>query len=192
MIPGNSFTATPYVADYDAVYGLTITGPICHFKGGRAISDTTDGRKSHNWSVYVSNGNIILEGGAGNISTSILFIGTTVDHISCAFDTNMAPIIAWQIGNKTFLRYFYNNGTTNLWTVREIDGTTSCRVLCDELEDYKSSISDVILFYTTGQELRYLVQRELYNTTRIVGQTAGTIRRAGRNVNGRLQIEILN
>lgn len=191
MIPGNSWTSVPEYSDFESGYSMSVTSPVYKFRGGRALSDTTAGNNSHNWSIYVSNGDIVLEGGAENIATSILFIGTNVDHISCAFDVNMSPIIAWQVNGKSYLRYFYNSGSGNLWTIKEFDSTTSCRVVQDEFDQDKSVISDVMFFFTNGTSLQYARQRDNFGTNFSVGATSGIIRRAGRSEGGRLQIEIL-
>lgn len=187
MIPGNSWTSTPQYADFESGYAMSVTSANYKFRGGRALSDTASGNNSHNWSVYVSNGDIVLEGGAENIATSMLFIGTSVDHISCAFDANMSPIITWQLNDRSYLRYFYNGN----WSIKEFDGTTSCRVVQDEFDPDKSAISDVMFFFTNGASLQYARQRDNFGINYTVGATAGIIRRAGRSENGRLQIEIL-
>lgn len=189
MIPGGMFTSVPQQADFDPQYGMLPLGLLCKFYGGKAISDPSEGLKKYLWYCYPEGAGIVLEGGRDDIKT-VIIPQLTGDVIFCsaAFDSNMRPVIAWQVGTTSYL-YFYET-LSGLYITKSIDGTTSCAVFTDELEYYTGDVRDVMFFFTDGQELKYEMQRERFATDHSVIATAGEIRRLGRNVVNRLQVQL--
>ena len=189
MIPGGKFTSAPFQAAFDNRYGSTALGTTCKFKGGAEISDPSEPRTKYDWVCYSEGTGIVLEGGKNNAKHVVISdIGGDARFVTGTFDTNMAPIIAWQIQKVSFLRYY--DTYTNQFVTKSISGTSSCAVFNDELLSEGSDISDGMFFFTDETNLCYQMQRERYTTTHVVQPTKGRIRRLGRNNLNRLQVQL--
>lgn len=154
--------------------------------GGTAIGNGADGRLIQEWEAVLSAGvvSVGVVGASAVWSTS----APGAEMISLAFDNNMNPVLAYQVGSTSKL-HFYSTLAQGYDTM-DVAGTTSCRVCVDDARKIAQVDSDVIFAYTTGTELIWREQRDRYEVPRVVGSTTGKIKRMGMSEVMRMQIEV--
>ena len=185
MIPGNKIETVPVISAFDYVENdtsITLTTHRCF--GGVDISDPSAGRLGYQWECRYRNGNITVR--RMDRSTIDLTITTPpVYMVGMAFDNNMAPVIAYQSGSISYLRYY--SAQASAYTTIQMTGTSSCRCTVDDPRPFNNSGSDVVFAFTRGGQLIYTLQRDNYTTEYVVGNTTKRLLRLGPSKGLRLQ-----
>jgi hypothetical protein len=140
--------------------------------GGTAIGNGVAGRQVQYWEVSYETGSIRVRPEGGAEAFSLPVAGVT--SCSLAFDQNMGVVLAWQTATGSFI-YFYSS--TGAYTTLEVTGTTSCRIVVDDLRIESTASSDVIFAYTLDNTLYWRQQRENYTIQRTVGATTGVLQK---------------
>jgi hypothetical protein len=188
MIPANTFTVAPEVADFKPPYDNAYT-PLHHVApGGVAVSDPSLGREYQNWEVTYTGGNIIVNPVGG--ATAFTLAVANVQSVSLAFDNNMGLAIAWKLTSGDAQLYYYDT-LTFTYATRSFPDVTSCRICVDDSRDVYTTNSDVIFAYTKAGVLYYRQQRDRYDVEYTIGSTTKFLRRFGPSLVNRLQFELV-
>lgn len=186
MIPAHQFIDPPIVTAFQPPEDSQ-GNPLRHrVMGGVAIGNGNEGRRVREWEAVLDAGTTTV-GAVGETATwSTPTPGA--ETIALAFDNNMNPVLAYQVGNTSRL-YFYST-LAQAYDTLVVPGTTSCRVITDDGRVFAQVSSDVIFAYTTGTELHWREQRDRYEVAYKAGDTKGKIKRMGMNEGMRMQIEV--
>lgn len=188
MIPTNEFSQSPIAGDFKAPFNRPFHSTYCFLPGGKNIGDPSEGRNSKVWICEIKSTGLWLRREDDASIEVQINSETTPTMVSAAFDANMNPVVAWQIGSTSYIRYF--SGVSSSYVVVTRENTTSCKVVVDDVREQNIVDSDIIFAFTTGTDLRYTMQREVYVTERVAGLTTKKIRRAGMSELNRLQFEL--
>ena len=186
MIPGNAFLSVAQQAAFLLPESLNVLTTYQRVRGGIALADASQNRDVQDWFVSLAAGTASV----GIIGSAPVFTlaAPGAETISLAFDTAMRVSIAWQVGSVS--NFYAFDTTANVFNTRQFTGTTSCRLVADDVRTVNQGASDVLLFYTAAGQLLWRQQRDNYTIERTVGATSGKIYRAGRSAFQRMQIEL--
>lgn len=186
MVPTILASALPaeFVAPLDEPY-IPLEESVT---GGIHVGDGSQGRQIQRWTAFYEGGSIKVASESGTVEFTLAVAG--VQTLSLAFDSNMAVNLAYQTAAGANLYYF--DSITGLPATMTIAGATSCRAATDDSRDFFNAQSDVIFAYTLAGNLYLRVQRERYQTARLVGPASGNmiLLRAGQNTLHRLQFKL--
>jgi hypothetical protein len=185
MIPANKIETTPVTSGFDYVEADTNISLKTHrCFGGAGISDPSQGRLGHLWICRYATGNITVRR-SDRQTIDLSFTVPPVYMVGLAFDNNMAPVIAYQIGTTSYLRYY--SAIDGGYITIQKTGTTSCRCTVDDPRPFYNTNSDVVFAFTRGGQLFYTLQRDNYTTEYLVGSTTKKLLRLGPSKGLRLQ-----
>lgn len=185
MIPGNKIETIPVVSDFGYIESdtsITLTTHRCF--GGVGISDPSEGRKGYTWVCRYANGEITVRR-SDQPAAALTIAVPAVSMVGLAFDNNMAPVIAYQVGTTSYLRYY--SAVSGTYITASESGTNSCRVTIDDPRPFYNSDSDVIFAFVRAGQLFYTQQRDNYTTEYLVGNTTKRLLRLGPSTGLRLQ-----
>lgn len=165
MFPAGGMSIVPVLAPFlypdDQPYSPTTDYEM----GGIALSDPTQGMMVLPWKVWVEGGIIYIdkvEGGAQEVITH-----ASATQVSLAFDQNMFPVVAYVVGETSFLRWY--NPVVGDMVITEYPGATNLKLTLDDKRPAFVHMSDVIFVYSIRGMLAYRVQRERYLIEHEVG-----------------------
>ena len=169
---------------------LEIDPMVSYESGGIALNDSSQGRLVQTWTCYLQAGVVKIAPLSGTPVTSVFTPAGIITSLSLAFDSNMAPTIAYVEDGAVKLRWF--NTLTALIQTDTFAGATACRCGTDEKRPGLEGISDVIFAYLRAGNLYYRQQRDRYLIEYTVGAVPGTfkMRRIGKNAGNRFQFEL--
>ncbi len=186
MIPGNQISPAPEVSGFLPPYNIPYTPLSQVVPGGIAIGDPSKGRLYQNWVVSYAASQITVRPVNGAVEFSLPV--ASVFSVSLAFDNNMGMVLSWQ--NAVGSNLYYFDTVMGSYTTRVFSGTTSCRVVVDNSNDYYLANSDVIFGYTYGGNLYWRQQRDRYDVERLVGPTNKRLIKMAPSLVNRLQFEL--
>jgi hypothetical protein len=184
MIP--SFTPEPLTRDFIDPWGRTYNPVVSWAQGGAAINDGTQGRQIQLWYADLTPSAIRINTEYGGLQTSLAIPG--VSKVSLAFDGNMQPVVAYKDGPGERMR-FYDITLPGFNTMYEPLADSSL-VAPDDNRDDNQSGSDVIWAYTKSGNLYIRVQRERFQTERLVGVAHGKLINMGPTEGLRFQLKL--
>lgn len=188
MIPGNTFTPTPIVSNFQAPYDLPYQPLTQHVLGGVAIGNASLGRQVKIWTVNYNGVSITVTPIDG--PTAFTLLASNVETVSLAFDNNMGPVIAWKLTTGGANLYYFDT-LTSQYITRFFASVLSCRVVVDDARDFYAAQSDVIFGYTLGTNMYWRQQRDRYDNQYLIGPTTKSLRKMAPNVGNRLQFQLL-
>jgi hypothetical protein len=165
-------------------------------EGGVAINDATQGRLVNAWRCWIEGGTSVRVGIEPDPEPGTeLFVGVAIDAVSLAWDSNMAPTIAYRDEGVWKLRWY--NSLTEAFQIDSYPTVTSARVSTDDKRETQEGASDVIFAYTIGEApdgvLYWRQQRDRYLTEYTVGAAGRQLlRTVGMNAGNRLQFELVD
>lgn len=186
VIPAHTWLKPPHPAPFLPPEGAQDASETVVVMGGTSIGNGNDGRQVKEWrATLVAGVTTVTPVGGGEEWVAATHGAET---ISLAFDNNMNPVLAYQVGSSSNL-YYYST-LAQAYDTLVVPGTSSCRVCVDDAREIAQVISDVIFAYTTGSAMFWREQRDRYEVARKVGDTTGKIKRMGMNEERRMQIEV--
>lgn len=159
--------------------------------GGTALNDGTQGRMVQVWRAWIDDAGTSIKTSpiSGSPVTTLLSGLTNVTSVSIAFDTNMAPALAY-IENGTLKLRWYNTAT-EAFQVDAYPGATSGRVAADDKRRSQDGASDVVFGYTLGGMLVTREQRDRYEVPyEMAASSSMVLRRMGMHARLRFQFEL--
>lgn len=190
-IPGTSESSTPVIEDYIPPDGRVPFNPLIDYeKGGVGLSDPSQGLQVQDWRCFYQGGFIKISDSSG-ATTNILEIPGVV-WVSFTFDQNMQPAITY-VTDDGVARLYWFDVTIPGYDTLEFPGATFPRLCMDEKRGLATGISDMILAYIYGDDIRYRRQRDRFLTEFVFkagGMTGRRLERVGMHAGNRLQFEV--
>lgn len=189
MIPFESLSGIPAPSPWKERANQRNAPLIDYERGGVALGDTTQGASSHEWRLEYIEPDFVLT--REDASPSVVFSRPGITEVSLAFDQNMRPLIAFVDAGGAWIRWF--DPLAGDMVFLSIPGATTPRVTLDIKGGVLDPLSDVILAYMHGTELRYRQQRDRFDVERTLktGFSAGAeLVTIGRNTGNRLQFRV--
>ena len=159
--------------------------------GGTALNDGTQGRMVQVWRAWIDDSGTSIKTSpiSGTPVTTLLSGATNLTSVSIAFDTNMAPTLAYIENGVLKLRWF--NTATELFQVDAFPGATSGKVAADDKRRSQDGASDVVFGYTLGGMLITREQRDRYEIPyEMAASGSMVLRRMGMHERLRFQFEL--
>lgn len=156
MLPNNALSSQPIVAPFLVPYRLDKL--IDYEWGGADIADTSKGMQVKIWTCkYVGNQIIISDGLISHIVLNV----ENVTALSFAFDLSMRPVVAYVLGQETYLNWYDTAVSKRVTTNFGIECITP-QLALDEHRAIQSANADVIFAYLRNGILRTRLQRDRY------------------------------
>lgn len=180
LLAPDSFTRPSRVVDYE--------------RGGIALSDPSQGINARNWTADLDGEDVRVYPSEEEDAAVTLLSAAGITTLSLAFDQNMRPTIAYEIGTQAYL-YWYDSSVEAVVTTALAADVRGPFVTMDDKRDFATNAgtNDVLLFYIRDSKLCFRQQRERYGTERVLRTFDGpnvSIKRAGINTGLRMQIEL--
>jgi hypothetical protein len=159
--------------------------------GGVAINDGTQGRMVQFWRAWIDVTGTTIQCSpiSGSPITTLVTGATNLTSVSIAFDSNMAPALAYIENGVLKFRWF--NTTIQAFQTDIYTGATSGKVSADDKRRSQDGASDVILGYTRGGKLFTREQRDRYQVEYEMGPCGSLkLRRMGMHNRLRFQFEL--
>lgn len=193
MLPNNEAFAPGIVSDFLNPDILeTIDNQLVSYeRGGAALNNGSQGLQVQNWVCFLS-GNAVKTSPVGSegSATTLFTVSGEVTSLSIAFDTNMAPAVAFIEDNLAKLWWF--DPIASAYTTTSYPGVISCRLATDEKRRAQTGITDIIFGYISADILYWRQQRDRYQTEYTAGPAGGRVlQRMGMNAEYRFQFELV-
>ena len=186
MLPGNTLASVHEYSEWKHPYPLTDEVTKAYEWGGIDITDTSQGFAAALWVLQYISGELHL----GKVNTPlvpVLTVGAGVVKVALAFDANMRPAYAWQIGEDTCVLRYYDTALADFTEITFTGIYSPCLTL-DDSRTQSSSISDIIFAYLKGNQLCYRQQRDRFLIEYVLAEvTQHFLMRVGMNKSHRLQ-----
>lgn len=186
MLPDNTLASVHKYSEWKHPYPLTDEITTAYEWGGIDITDISQGLTAALWVLQYISGELHL----GKVNTPlmpVLTVGAGVVKVALAFDTNMRPAYAWQIGENSCVLRFYDTALADFTEVTFTGIYSPCLTL-DDSRTQSSSISDIIFAYLKGNQLCYRQQRDRFLIEYVLAEvTQQHLMRVGMNKSHRLQ-----
>lgn len=186
MLPLDSVTLAPVPTAFLPPMDTPYNPLVSKTRGGVALNDGSQGREIQTWTAVLTGGSVAVTDQAGVLRFTLSTPGALT--VGLAFDSNMAPVIAYQTATGSRLYYF--NSLTAAYDTFVLPTADSCRASIDDTRLSYVPFSDVIWSYTRAGNLYYRQQRDRYLTERLVGPAVGTLTKAYKNLGNRFQWEV--
>lgn len=194
-LPGNTLSDPAEISEFLLPDSTTRPSRIVDYeRGGADLYDPAQGINLRDWKAEVIGDNIIISplDDPGDTTNFLTVVGLL--SISLAFDQNMNPMIAYEVGGNTYLYWF--DLTPNAYTTYALPA--GCRSPALTMDDKRRNAtllnrSDALLFYLRDEFVCYRQQRERFLTERVLATLIGSnarIKKVGMNHGLRVQLEI--
>jgi hypothetical protein len=184
MIP--ELSTTVHSTSFESKQGRRTLPLIAYCVGGTTLGDFST--NDTQWVAEVV-GNEVQLRVEGADSYVVILTGENIEFISLAFDTAMNYVLSYMQGGVAKMLYYTGSVYATLTLPA---GTKRPFVALDVIEQVLFASSDVILSYIRDNNLYARVQRESFETERLLKAAAGSdIVRFGRNTGNRLQWRLL-
>lgn len=164
MIPGNQLSQ----ADNSAAFVSRVRSPsellVDYEIGGVGISDPSQGLLVKQWTARYEDGRVLLS--ADDVPETVLFSRPGITEIALAFDTNMAPFIAFQDAGGVAYWWFDPSQSQHVISPYLPAGCNSPRCTLDDKRYLTDATRDIILAYLRDGALYYRQQRDNYGIER--------------------------
>lgn len=163
-----------------------LSSPLVDSALGTARSDGV-GPRNVEWRGTWESGSAILTSPSEVVSVP----APEAVRIAFDFDLAMSPVLAYEVGGVTHLRWF--SGTVGDFVVTEFPGMRDCCVMLDDSRPISATLSDVVLSGVEGGDLVTYVQRERYAVRHVLASgltSAHRVLGAGFTRGNRLQWQI--
>jgi hypothetical protein len=143
-IVGSRNKSIPSVIAYSSC-PITIlpTDLIDYDDGGIGLNDPSAGLLYQEWICETDGQNITVR--AANTAKTTIYTGIDISLVSCTFDQNMAPVVAFVAEGVSKFRWY--DSTIEDYTVETINGAFPRVFLDDKRAEFTAS-SDVLLVYS--------------------------------------------
>lgn len=190
MLPDNTLSTVPLPSGRLEFPGELRRGALQDWAlGGGFIGDAAHSH-DHLWSAFLGPGRTLfvqrMDTPSAPVALTIVPAG--VRWLSCAFDSNGRPVIAYQIGVDTYL-YWYDSAIPGFTTTTFALGERPMLTF-DDVRPQMNMTSDVILAYIKNGVLAYRQQRDRYNTEYSLG-AAPSMRFARMGMGRHLRLEFI-
>ena len=145
---------------------------IDYERGGTDIGDATDGLQVKDWTGQYIGNNVVLSAPAVAPVTVLTVPGIT--ELAFTFDQQMRVFVAYMVGANGFFYWFDTVGSAYTTTALP-GGSVSPRCSLDDKRQLQTSTSDIILAYVRAGRLRFLAQRDRYDTEYDLGPVPGQV-----------------
>lgn len=192
MMPDNVLSTTPVPARFVGARAGATSRTIDYEDGGVAIQDPSEGMLYQRWTARLFNSDMVDSYVALSAREVPEFVWLTVPYmteISFSFDANMQPVVAYVAGGQAFLNWFDSADSIYKTTALDPEAITP-RVSLDDKRYVASNgyqISDVILAYVRAGNLYTRIQRERYETERLMATDVKPLIKVGMSRALRLQ-----
>lgn len=192
MLPQDTVSTPPVYAPFLVPDAEDTALAVSLEEGGVAINDPSEGRQVQTWRAWVEGGTSVRCGPEPDPEPGTeLFVGVAITAVSIAWDTTMAPTVAYFDEGVLKLRWY--NSLTEAFQTDDYTGCTSGKVSTDDKRSSIEGSSDVIFAYTLDGVLYWRQQRDRY----LIEYTAGpsgvqVLRTIGMNSGNRFQFELVN
>lgn len=160
MIPGNRLTDT----DNSASFSARVRSPGEHLQdyemGGAGVSDSSQGLLVKLWTARYEGDSVLLS--APGVPETVLFTRPGITQIALAFDTNMAPFVAFQDPGGVAYWWFDPSEGEHVVGPYLPAGVHSPRCCLDDKRYLTDQTRDIILAYLRDGSLYYRQQRDNY------------------------------
>lgn len=134
--------------------------------GGVGISDPSEGLQVQLWTARYDGTSVLLS--APNTPESVLFARPGIEQIALAFDTNMAPFVAFQDAGGVAHWWFDPAQSGHVISPYLPAGCHSPRCTLDDKRYLTDATRDIILAYLRDGNLYYRQQRDNYGIERLL------------------------
>lgn len=166
MIPGDRLTDV----DNRDVFAYRVRDPgeplTDYERGGEALSDSSQGLDVQLWTLRYENDQAIISG--ESVPDTVLFTRPGITQIALAFDTNMAPFVAFEDGGGVAYWWFDPQESEHVFAPYLPAGVSHPRCTLDDIRYLTDSTRDIILAYLRGGDLYYRQQRDNYAVERLL------------------------
>jgi hypothetical protein len=172
------------------------TAPLLDYElGGVGLNDTSQGLEYQTWIFRYFPATGVVQAEASTTGTkNTLFIRSGITAISCTFDQNMNPFVAFvENGDAKF--WWYDTALPGTTFTNLPAGSLTPKCCLDDKRRLQNSASDIILTYVHNGALKYRHQRDRYTDEKILQdpflhptlELPAVIKKVGMNEFGRLQ-----
>ncbi|UEW68384.1 hypothetical protein [Xanthomonas phage JUN5] len=155
--------------------------------GGVALNDPSQGLRVQLWRVQVLGTDVVIDHDGG--PQQVMFSRPNITEVSLAFDQNMRPYIAFVQDGTAWLWWFDSQAGAMVFS--SFPGMVTPRITTDEKRELQLQNSDVILAYVRANNLYFRMQRERFQTERLLASAVNaTLVAIGMNRGNRLQFRL--
>jgi hypothetical protein len=191
MIPEQRLSTTPVPSIFVGGRGLTGNLLLDYETGGTGIQDPSQGLDVQVWRGQITSDFITLDV-PSNLSVPAfpLYSASGITEFSFTFDQNMNPLLVF-VQNGRSKMYWFDTSIGQYAVTDYGEAVTSPRVAMDDKRRNLASLSDIIFAYIKNSALCYRMQRERFETERILMSGVSGLVKIGINEQNRLQFETL-
>lgn len=166
VIPGDQLSQADNSAPYSSRVRLPGEFLVDYEVGGVGVSDTSAGLLVKLWTARYEDGDVLLS--ADGVPETVLFSRPGITQIALAFDTNMAPFIAFQDAGGVAYWWFDPSQSQHVIGPYLPAGCNSPRCTLDDKRYLTDATRDIILAYLRDGALCYRQQRDNYGIERVL------------------------
>lgn len=191
-MPQNVLSTSVVPAPFLSPDDRTSTDVLDYEMGGIALQDPTQGLQVQVWTFSLDAGTGVLTANAPSLGSPVVIFtkpGTT--YISCSFDQNMNPAVAFMQDGSMKL-YWFDTTAGSLITTNFGPGYENPRLALDDKRPLENGTSDIIMAYRTGTQLRMRMQRDRFGVEYLLYSSVPEgyfLRKIGMNTVNRLQFQ---
>lgn len=187
MIPQNSLSVFPVVSEFVERASRRTLPLVDYEMGGVALNDPSQGLLVQLWRVQVLGPDVVVDHDGG--TQQILFSRPNITEVALAFDQNMRPYIAFVQDGTAWLWWY--DSAAGAMVFSSFVGAVTPRLATDEKRPLQLADSDVILAYVRANNLYFRMQRERFQTERLLASAVNaTLVAIGMNRGNRLQFRL--
>lgn len=196
MLPENRLSITTLKAPFLAPDGMRTSVTKDREYGGIALNDPTKGMFVQIWDFKAVGNKVILE--SPTFLSDVLFEHTSnIQSISCTFDQNMNPCVAFvDVFDIPWLYWFDTAQGLQVFSRIDTDflageGVVTPTVALDDKRATQTGTSDIILAYVQNKVLKMRIQRDRFQTEYILAYRVNAkILDMGMNSKSRMQFKL--
>lgn len=196
MLPENRLSTTPMLNGYLKPDGARKSITKDKEYGGIHLQDSTRGLFYQIWSFEIFGTQVLVS--ADNYIKAVLFTHSSIiKEISCTFDQNMNPCVAFVDELEVAWLYWFDTQQndqvfSNMNTDLDMgEDVVSPRVCLDDKRQTQSATSDIILSYIKNRTLYMRRQRDRFGTAFLLAYRVNAkILDVGMNRSNRLQFKL--
>lgn len=187
MFTLNALSTQPQPSEFVEQVSRRTLPLIDYEMGGAAVNNAASGLQVQLWKVEVLGNDVWLS--APSVPAFIYFTRPNISEVALAFDQNMRPFVAF-VQDGTAWLYWYDT-QVGAMVFSAFPGAITPRITTDEKRTLFASISDVILAYVKDGNLYFRMQRERFQTERLLKSGVNaTLVAIGMNRGNRLQFRL--
>jgi hypothetical protein len=166
------------------------TGLIDYDMGGIALNNNSVGLEYQLWTFTAVDNAVYAQADNTPAPIHLVNAGGPIEDLSCTFDQNMNPMVAYLQGGQW--SYWWFDPVVQGMIISQLPpNVTSCRVALDERRLWESPLSDILIFYTRDGNLYHRRQRDRYQNDLLLRESVhGTLVRADMNGINRMQLKL--